>query len=264
MTDADASKPATNGAAKARSETTYPYYGLPAAIAVVQAVRRAGGNDAPSPEVMREMGVKKVTDRQWAYGIPAATQFGLIERVGRGDEGRIKLTELANRIVLPTNNDEARAAKVAAFKTPELYATLLEKFAGHPQPTKDGLKNLLHRDYGIVESMAPNAAEAFLESLKEADLVNSSNIVVGTASAPAASAPPKHDDGKADEEHNDRKTKTITVPADFIVYRCKITNGRVIEIPLPATFSMTDVTRLYNFLKTQIDEDPAADAGQEP
>ena len=171
--------------AKVRSETPYPYYSLTKGIAVVEAIRRAGGSEAFSSDVMKEMGVTKTTDRVWAYGIPSASQFGLIERVGRGDEGRIKLTDLATRIVLPATPEEARLAKVAAFKKPDLYVNLLAKFTGHPVPAKDGLKNILLRDFKIVESMVTIAADAFLESLKEAELVSPNNVIQG-ASGPDA------------------------------------------------------------------------------
>src|SRR5580658_4718164 len=77
-----------------RSETQYPFFGLANAIDVVKAVQRAGGKEAPNADVMREMNVLKTTDRLWAYGIPGANYFGLIERIGRGEAGRIKLTEL--------------------------------------------------------------------------------------------------------------------------------------------------------------------------
>jgi hypothetical protein len=239
---------------KTRSETPYPYFGLSRAIEIIEAVRRAGGNEAPNTDVMREMGVAKVADRFWSYGIPAGIQFGLIERVARGDEGKIKITELGMRIALPGTPEEGRLARVAAFKKPELYSKLLEKFTGHPVPTKEGLKNILYRDYKIVESMAPIAADAFLDSLKVAALINGNNIIFGGDSAPAEEKPKSKLDGLPNGGEVDAATQTITVPEDFIIYRCKIGKGRVIEIPLPPEFTTAEVERLYAFLKTQVDE----------
>lgn len=244
-----------NGGGKVRSETAYPYYGLSKSIELVQAVRRAGGNDASSASVMSELGVSKVTDRLWAYGIPAATQFGLVERIGRGNEGRIKITDLALRIVLPGPGDEARLAKIAAFKKPELYAKLLEKFAGHPIPPKENLKNILYREFGIVESMAPNAADAFLESLRAAELVTANGVIMtgDGASTDTGGAAAKH--APAEAVGTQGSAKTIQVPADFVIYKCKIGGGRVIDIPLPPKFTRADVKRLHAFLETQVDDD---------
>lgn len=260
-TKATDAKPEGNGAnaagAKVRSETSYPYFGLTRAIEIVEAVRRAGGNEASNAGVMRELGVTKPVDRAWAYGIPAATQFGLIERVGRGDEGRIKLTELALRIVLPGSADEGRLARAVACKTPDLYARLIEKFAGHPVPTKEGLKNILYREFKIVESMAPNAADAFIESIKAAELVTADNVITASE-APRAPGEEKQKPGKpappSVPEVERSGMQTLQVPADFIIYKCKLGKGRVIDIPLPPEFTKAEVDRLYAFLQTQVDE----------
>jgi hypothetical protein len=53
--------------------------------------------------------------------------------------------------------------------------------------------------------------------------------------------------------------KALSVPSDFIVYKCKITKGRVIEIPLPPDFTQADVKRLHAFLLTQVDDSETAE-----
>jgi hypothetical protein len=261
--DPDSERP--NG--KVRSETAYPYYGLTTALTVVDAVRKSGGSEAPSSAVMAQMGVPKVTDRRWAYGIPAAIQFGLIERVGRGDDGRIKLTDLATRIALPTTPEEGMAAKVAAFRTPPLYSKLLERFAGHPVPQKEGLRNLLFREFGIVESMAAYAAEAFLDSLKDAGLINANNsisvngVAALAADKGASAATEKTAIEKTAADHQPPPgMQLLKVPNEFIIYKCKISGGRIIEIPLPPKFTTTDVDKLHAFLKTQIDDEPVQES----
>jgi hypothetical protein len=271
MAEADESSSAEpNGTArsegKIRSETSYPYYGLSKGIEILEAVRRAGGSNATNADVMREMGVSKVSDRNWAYGIPAATYFGLIERVGRGNEGQIKITELGLRVALPGTPEEGRLAKVAAFSKPELYAKLLEKFTGHPVPGKEGLKNILYRDFKIVESMAPIAADAFLDSLKVAGLITEAGIIAHDAADGGVEAGKSKSQVEKRQQDEGRMpgTQAITVPADFIIYRCKIGKGRIIEIPLPPDFKTADVKRLYAFLKTQVDDvDEAQDEPQD-
>jgi hypothetical protein len=257
---ADSDNGASGGRGRTeRSETQYPFFGLANAIEVVKAVQRAGGKEAPNADVMREMNVTKTTDRLWAYGIPGANYFGLIERIGRGETGRIKLTDLGLQIALPGTPTEERVAKVAAIRKPELYALLLEKFAGHPVPSKDGLKNILQRDFKIVESMAPNAADAFLESLKVAELISANNsiLAIGDGAAPPTGDKPQgapKDEATPSDKHV-AGTQTLRVPSDFVVYRCKISKGRVLEIPLPKDFTQRDAERMYAFLKTQIDDE---------
>ena len=241
-------------AVKARSETPYPYYGLSHAIEMVQAVRRAGGKEAPSAAVMKELNIAKNTDRLWGYGVPSATQYGLIERIGRGDAGRIKVTDLALRVTNPVSAEAGRNAKIAAAKTPELYAKLLEQFAGHPQPSREGLKNLLYTDHGIVESMALMAADAFLDTLKTADLLTA-NGEVSLGGAPPSAPKDKAPDATSESVSG---MQVVHVPADFVIYKCKIGKGRVIDIPLPPNFTKAEAGKLYAFLQTQVDDDDAA------
>jgi hypothetical protein len=214
---------------------------------------------------MREMNVQKTTDRLWAYGIPGASYFGLIERIGRGESGRIKLTDLGLQIALPGTPTEERTAKIAAIRKPDLYALLLEKFAGHPVPSKEGLKNILQRDYKIVESMAPNAAEAFLESLKVAELIGTNNSIIALGDTGAAPSDEKTNVVPAKDGLTKAQPppgmQTLQVPDDFVIYKAKITGGKVLEIPLPKTFKSADVEKLYAFLKTQIDDDAEGGGG---
>jgi hypothetical protein len=239
---------------KIRSETPYPYYGLTKVIEIVKAVQRVSGNaPAPASALLTELEVTK-TDRLWAYGLPAASYFGLVERIGRGDDAQVKLTDLGRRIALPGTPDEERATKASAVKTPELYLKLLEQFAGAPVPSKEALKNILQRDYKIVESMAGNAADAFLDSLKIAELIAPNGTLSFDAQPRSEDKPEKTDEPKVDTAPPG--TQLVKVPSDFIIYRCKISGGKVLEIPLPPKFSKADVERLYAFLQTQIDDEP--------
>jgi hypothetical protein len=240
-----------SGDGKARSETKYPYYGIGQAIEMVQAVRRVGGKEASSDAIMRELGIAKNTDRRWAYGVPSAMLYGLIERVGRGESGRLKVTDLALRVTNPLTPEAGRAAKIAAMRTTELYTKLLEQFSGHPAPTREGLRNLLYTDHGIVESMALMAADAFLDSLKTAELLTPSGQISLDA-APAVAKENSADTPKSPAAP--AGTQTLHVPADFIVYKCKLSRGRVIDIPLPPDFTAADVKRMNAFLETQIDD----------
>ena len=180
----------------------------------------------------------------------------MVERVGRGEDARLKLTELGRRLALPGTVDEERASKAAALKTPELYLKLLEQFSGNPLPEKEVLKRLLQRDYKIVESMAGNAAEAFLESVKAAELITLDGKI---CSSRAMNGDDKSNQIKPeiptqDSSESDTKTQVVRVPSGFIVYKCKISKNRVLEIPLPSDFTQADVKRLHAFLLTQVDD----------
>lgn len=50
------------------------------------------------------------------------------------------------------------------------------------------------------------------------------------------------------------ESRAIRLPGDFVVFSCKITGGRVIQIGLPAALTRADVARLHAFLLTQVDD----------
>ncbi len=50
-------------------------------------------------------------------------------------------------------------------------------------------------------------------------------------------------------------SQVIRVPEGFVVYRCRISRGRILEIPLPLDLSGLDVERLCAFLRTQVDDE---------
>jgi hypothetical protein len=240
---------------KIRSETPYPYFGLSKVIDIVKAVQIVSGNaPAPAAALLAELKVTK-TDRLWAYGIPAATYFGLVERIGRGDDAQVKLTELGRRIALPGPPDEEHATKASAVRMPELYLKLLEQFAGAPVPSKEALKRILQRDYGIVESMAGNAAEAFLDSLKTAELITSTGTVTTGNGAAAVEIKKEVKPAIDAEPTQGADPQTMRVPAGFVVYKCKIARGKIIEIALPKEITKAEVDRIHAFLLTQIDDE---------
>lgn len=51
------------------------------------------------------------------------------------------------------------------------------------------------------------------------------------------------------------ETKSLCVPSNFVIYKCKISGGRVLDIPLPPDLSRADVERLVAFLETQADDE---------
>jgi hypothetical protein len=244
----------STGNGKARSETPYPYFSLGHAMKLLAAVRKVGGTDAPSAEVMREMGIEKSTDRLWSYGVPSAVQFGLIERVGRGESGRLKVTELGLRLTHPGTPEEERAARVAAFRLPPLYVKLVERYAGADPPPKEGLKNILFRDYKIVDSMTTMAADAFLESLSVAGLINANNKISMEAAPNSKDGTPAATPPASDSSVPLGKI-ALHVPGDFVVYKAKISGGRIIDIPLPPKLRSSDVDKIHKLLLTQIDDE---------
>jgi len=51
-----------------------------------------------------------------------------------------------------------------------------------------------------------------------------------------------------------RASLVVIPPEECVVYRCRITRGRLLELPLPVQLSRVDVERLCAFLRTQADD----------
>lgn len=103
--------------------------------------------------------------------------------------------------------------------------------------------------------------ESLLELMEIAGLVSIDGDSVRAGRAAVGDEPssnkPKEERKESDgeREDGDPNTQVLRVPKDFIVYRCKLSGGRVIEIPLPPSFNKADTERLYAFLKTQMDDE---------
>lgn len=241
-----------NGAQRGpRSENPTPQASLTKVIEFVKIVRKAAGNaDAPAADVMKEMGITVKTTRAWSFTVPAASQFGLIERIGRGEDAKFRITELAKRIVQPVSADEERAAKMAALRTPLVYQKLLEKYAGCEVPSKDGLVNHLCREFGILESTAPNTADCFLESLGEAQVITTANQIVLSDQTPASPPKPAPSMQPPAASAATQGMKPIEVPADFVPHHFTLRRGMVVVIPLPPDLTGNEVKRLSRWLET--------------
>jgi len=132
----------------------------------LQQVYQAVGNHPSSRDVLcNALGHKSVSGPA-AVKVGAMSHFGLL-RARKG--GTYELTPLAERILMPRDDDEARAAIAEAARTPTLYTELLTSFAGKQVPRLLG--NLLARQYGVAPKQADEFAERFRNSMEFAGLL---------------------------------------------------------------------------------------------
>lgn len=103
--------------------------------------------------------------------IAAAVQFGLFIKAKDG----YQISPLFKTYTNWLTEKEKRKCLLDAFKSPKLYAELIEKFNGHAVPPE--LKTHLIRFHKIAEKAAPFAAEIFIESAKFAGALNDFNIL---------------------------------------------------------------------------------------
>ena len=54
------------------------------------------------------------------------------------------------------------------------------------------------------------------------------------------------------DEHGDRRA--VLVPVDYVVFVCKLVDGTIMQVPLPARLSRANADRLCAFIQTQVDD----------
>lgn len=134
--------------------------------------------------------------------LSAAQQYKLFKlkhRIG------YKVTDHFQKLYLPKNDNEKRAAVIESLKNAETYQQLFKDYEYHVVPP-DGVKNHFKRSYGFNDDTASRAAEVFLKNLKDFDLLDSRGVL--TSALPSKPiVPDLHD------EHDEIKDDPITTSA---------------------------------------------------
>lgn len=100
-------------------------------------------------------GLSGTSDR----ALSALLHFGLTEKVKKGE---LRVTDLALRIIHPTDLGERRTALHEAGFSPELFKELRERYPESP-PSRDSLSSYLSRS-GFASAAIPAATKAYLET----------------------------------------------------------------------------------------------------
>jgi len=176
----------------------FPFIPLRRALERAKALRqKAKGNEARTVTAASawEYGIKSSGLRQT---IAALKHFGLIDYIGTGAERKIKLTEMANRIVLDERADspERDALIKKAALTPKIFAELWEHWHGE-LPDDVEIRAELTLDRGFSQSGAAEAVMVFKQSLAFAKLISEDEMpeqesdILETQTSHAQSGNPK-------------------------------------------------------------------------
>jgi hypothetical protein len=95
----------------------------------------------------------------------AAIAFGLTE--GGAQAASISVTELARRILRPTEENSEIEAKREAVLKPRIFGEFLREYAGSPFPRQDIALNVLESKGVLLERMLASATSVgFIEEIK--------------------------------------------------------------------------------------------------
>jgi hypothetical protein len=154
---------------------SFPFISLPKAVDRAQAFYDAH----------RRNGARLVTVAEtWGYAqsssglqqtVGALKSYGLLEDVGRGQDRRIQLTDLANRILHDTRPGAKEASIKEAALRPRLFAEYAEKWLPN-RPSDNHCLSELHLDRGFTPAAAQTFLRAFDETVTFANLKDEDSL----------------------------------------------------------------------------------------
>ena len=175
MTEATAQSAAAQSAAGNRGvKRGLPLDGLPDAArsaTVLWEVARLGL--APNKAFAEKLGRKSASGGGWDRLVAVLRGFGLIRLEGE----QIGLSPLGQELVNGTNPAQQMAARRTALLRLRAYRELVESFDGTKVPDNAALASRLKFEYGKADDFAAKAAQAFLDSLTFAEMVDAQGCV---------------------------------------------------------------------------------------
>ncbi len=132
----------------------------------IKAIDSLGGKKVSVDLVAKTIGVSSAT-KSFTRKLSSAKQYNLIELSNKV----IELTELAKKILYPTT-DNTNQLKIEAFKSPNVYSKLIERYNDKALPNGNVLANiLLEPDYGITRNVKDLVVEKFLENCEDLNII---------------------------------------------------------------------------------------------
>jgi hypothetical protein len=150
----------------------YPANDLKECVDFLSIVHSIGGRkDAPIESILSKLNLTSSETKSFRYLVSSSEIFGFIEKTNGG----IKPTEFGTLILYPPEGeDQKRQLLVDAFKIPQLYQKIIERYDNMILPNNVILRNVfLH--LGIAPKALDNAVEAFINSAQYANVIDSSN-----------------------------------------------------------------------------------------
>ncbi|MFA5130175.1 MAG: hypothetical protein WC477_04660 [Patescibacteria group bacterium] len=216
MTDSSEKVDKIEKSAKRGRSHAYPSLNLERAIGLMEKLTKQLGKGPYNREsVAGGLGFKNISGAS-ASAIGALTHFGLLERNG----GSYKRSELTERILSPTSDEEKRIGIIDALNAPTLYSSLIKKYNNQALPLL--LNNILQREYGILQTASTRAVQVFRESAEYAGILK--NGVITT----------EYKEVSQNEISEDEETRQGNIQTQTTILPSKKVLKDVVEFPLEA------------------------------
>ncbi len=151
------------------SQADVPSYSLAKALRVPTAINDSYGGKPTRPlQVATAMNVQPTTGL-FRMLCGASIAYGLTE--GGYNATEISLTEVALRIVRPTDEGDDLKAKQEAVLKPRIIREFLQKYDNHPLPVENISQNVLE-EMGVTRARTKQILELILENAEEVGFIS--------------------------------------------------------------------------------------------
>lgn len=149
----------------------YPAVDIESAIELIKKLKaNLGSGPYARLSVAQGIGYDAITGSS-GKRVAALVYYGLLEKSGQ----KYSLSDLANRILYEISAEDRKEAIVEAVKKPTIFSALIDRYKGEALPAL--LKNILVREYQIVDKVADDVIRNFTSSLQFADLLKNGIIL---------------------------------------------------------------------------------------
>lgn len=148
------------GRPRERSSIRFPSYDLADSVYVAKVIHEKGGGVVTADQLAAYLDYKSTNNGAYLARVGAAKLFGLISGQGR----ELRLTTLAQKILMPIYQGQEREGLVEAFLNVPLFKAVFEEHQGRELPPEFGMKNLFRLKFQIVPGRVDVAYRMLMDS----------------------------------------------------------------------------------------------------
>jgi hypothetical protein len=258
MPEIESQDPLNGQVRKSREKSVrYPAFNLEECLNFLSMIHSIGGKkEAPIESVLSKMNITTKDNRRYKYLTSSAEIFGLIKKSETG----ITPTEFGTLILYPPDGEgQRKQLLVEAFKTPQIYQKIIERYSETILPNTDILKNIFY-NYDIARNALDTAVSAFLDSAKFAGVLDQNNRLLQSPinNKPSSqqippesgqSAEKQTGQNPASNETNNTQKREESPDLDVLKYEIRTASGKKASIHLPKDWVEDDIDLLINLLR---------------
>lgn len=232
---------AVDTAQKRQKSRDYPAVSLRKAVDFARMIyEKDRWAESPANVAVKHMGYAGLNGGS-RPALSALKKFGLVEYLGSGDALKVRLSDLAKRIILPVNQTEQGTGVWEALDRPAIYSEIFQAFPDRRLPSDDTLAARLEREFGLQHgAVAPFIADlkASLDFARSFDVPAPSHV---DAPKEAAAEDEGADDARLDAQQSARRETQglMKIPMP----------GSATYIMLPEALDAIEARRVLSWLK---------------